>query len=80
MKTETNLNSKQNKNKTPVRIGTSYFDSFYSAVRYYAAQHETAQDVTRKLEEKLIHIGLPPVKKGERVLLSHSEGRYFIES
>jgi hypothetical protein len=43
-----------------VQIGTSYFFDRESANHYYAQQHETADDVTRKLAEGMIHIGVPP--------------------
>jgi len=58
--------------------GTSYFVSRFHAIQYYRKQNETARDVDRKLSEGLIHIGLPPTRDGQRVVLIDDYTRYAI--
>jgi len=47
------------------RIGTSYFVNLAAACRYFKPYGYDAADVTRKLAEGEIHLGKPPVMKGE---------------
>ncbi len=65
------------KNKTT--YGTSHFISFPAAVRYYANQGENMLTTRLKIEEKSISIGAPELKKGQKLIINQSEGRYFIE-
>lgn len=67
--------------------GTSYFATLDAAISYYWTQSgnetkvghdEAVKAVNTKLKEKSIHIGFPPVKKGQQVKLNLMEGRYFI--
>lgn len=58
--------------------GTSHFDSFDAARRYFRAMGFDAPAVMRKLKAGEIHIGKPRTCRGERVTLNHDEGRYFI--
>ena len=60
--------------------GTCYFPSFTAAVVYYEDYHykNTRAAVLRKLMEEEIHIGLPPVTDGERVICIDGGLRYGI--
>jgi len=60
--------------------GTSYFFSRAAAIRYYKDYHydDTAAAVDRKLREGEIHIGKPPLKAGERLIMLDGGKRYGI--
>ena len=60
-------------------IGTSHFRSRSAAVRYYARQGENAAAVDRKLKAGEIHLGKPPLERGDTLSLIKDEGRYQIE-
>ena len=61
--------------------GTSYFVSMAKAIRYYALYEDDAEAVTkRKLEAGEIHIGKPPMKKGDKLTIIDNGARYAIES
>jgi hypothetical protein len=63
-----------------MRIGTSYFISRRTAVRYYKTHGGfTKKDVNRKIEDGEIHIGQPPLKPGQRLVLIDRYTRYAIE-
>ena len=66
--------------KSKTKWGTSHFISYTSARNYYSKQGESREAVDRKIEEKLITIGKPDLKPGERLIVNFEEGRYFIES
>lgn len=59
--------------------GTSHFESYSAALKYYKPYGYDNLAINRKISEGEIHIGKPQSKPGEKVLLNHSEGRYFIE-
>lgn len=65
------------------RIGTAYFVSKASAILYYSDYELTAIDaidtVNRKLAEGSIHIGKPPARPGDRVVIIDNGTRYAIE-
>ncbi len=72
------------KKKLNTTYGTSHFVSHRLAVKYYLPQYENdpvaALDaVSIKLKEKSISIGAPELKKGQKLIINQSEGRYFIE-
>jgi hypothetical protein len=60
--------------------GTSHFPSISHAVKYYKRQHETADDVRRKIKEGLINIGPPTAVHGESVILVDDGLRYAIQT
>jgi hypothetical protein len=60
------------------RIGTPYFESLNSAYNYYRTQLYNAEAVREKIAAGEIHIGRPPLKKDETLVLNVEEGRYFI--
>lgn len=65
-------------------IGTSFFISNASAVRYYMVEENSSYEqaklsVTRKLQEGLIHIGKPDLKPGQRLVYLDRGNRYGIE-
>lgn len=62
------------------RVGTPYFESFLAALMYYDGYGcaTIVVAVQCKIYAGEIHIGIPPTKNGERVILDGS-GRYFIE-
>lgn len=62
-----------------MQIGTSYFVSKSAALRYYAYEGATESSIERKLAEGLIHIGKPPLKPGERLLVIDDGTRYAID-
>lgn len=59
-------------------VGTSYFPSLETAIRYYRDYSEDRQSVTRKLELGEIHIGQPPRKLGDKLLLIDAGTRWAI--
>jgi len=63
-----------------VITGTDYFVDRKSANSYYAEQGYSRSDVTNKITNKEIHIGKPPLKKGERLLIVDNGRRYAIET
>lgn len=58
--------------------GTSHFESFDAARKYYAAYGFSGKDVLRKLAEEEIHIGPPSVPRAGKLLLD-ADGRYYIQ-
>ena len=64
-----------------MRIGTSYFESLRSAIKYYHEYHyaDTKKAVERKLKCGEIHIGKPTIKDGDRLYINE-DGRYFIQT
>jgi hypothetical protein len=60
-------------------IGTPYFVSKLSAIRYYREYRydNTEQTVERKLAEGEIYIGRPEIKANEELFVR--EGRYHIQ-
>jgi hypothetical protein len=62
------------------RTGTSYFASLSAALRYYKSYGLNRAHVFCKLADGEIHIGVPPLKRGESYTLDAVEGRYTIVS
>jgi hypothetical protein len=60
-------------------IGTSYFPSRKAAKQYYVYEQATYPDIDRKIAEGLIHIGLPPCQRGQRIVLIDNGTRYAVE-
>ena len=65
------------------QYGTSHFEDWMAAVRYYKPYEnnnlqQSYKAVERKIKEGVIHIGPPEVKPGESISLNEEEGRYFI--
>lgn len=61
-------------------IGTHHFDSYTSAIRYYADYGLSPSEVKYKARNGEIVIGRKPsTKAGDKLLLNRSEGRYFVE-
>lgn len=63
----------------PLTIGTSYFVSKMHALRYYDHEGATLNDIAIKEAEGLIHIGKPPIRPGDRLVLLDDGARYGIE-
>ena len=63
-------------------VGTSYFVSIDRAAMYYRDYHfkDGFATVRRKLNDGEIHIGKPPLKEGERLIVIDNGTRYAIES
>lgn len=65
------------------RWGTSHFVNMDLAIKYYWPYAHTYADVVRLVERKLaegeIHLGLPEVKAGQRVVVIDEGTRYGIE-
>lgn len=65
------------------RIGTSHFVSMDKAIKYYRSYARMYAEVVRLIERKLaegeIHLGLPEVKAGQRVVVIDEGTRYAIE-
>ena len=59
--------------------GTSYFATYTMAREYYAQQGDSREQVDTKIREGSIHIGVPPLKKNQKLIYNSQEGRYFIE-
>lgn len=59
--------------------GTSYFVNRYSAIKYLSAFGFDEKNVDHRLACKEIHIGKPPFKEGESLILNEDEGRYYID-
>lgn len=57
-----------------IMVGTSHFISLSHAERYYSSKGT----VQTKLDEGLISIGKPSIKKGDK-LAYDSDGRYIIK-
>jgi len=66
--------------KNPTRIGTSYFKSISDAVRYYRDYDLDREDVMEKIRKGEIHIGKPPVRDEEHIILDPLENRYFYQT
>jgi hypothetical protein len=60
-------------------IGTSYFVSRLKAYEYYKAYGCTVQNVDTKIAEGEIHIGQPPLKAGENLVIIDNGTRYAIQ-
>lgn len=58
--------------------GTCYFITLAAAASYYRSYGDDLASVRRKVAEKLIHIGRPPLKSGEKAVLD-ADGRYFVK-
>lgn len=63
----------------PVRIGTSYFLSFLSALRYYKPYGFDESDIQGKLAAGEIHIGKPPTGQGQKLVMIDRATRWAIE-
>lgn len=65
------------------RFGTSHFVSMDKAIEYYnpyaASYADVVKLVERQLAEGEIHLGLPEVKAGQRVVVIDEGTRYAIE-
>lgn len=63
-------------------IGTSHFDSRFSANDYYAQYGYSAHDVGLKISSGEITIGRPKLSSGEPdySAWTDSDGRYFIKT
>lgn len=59
-------------------IGTNYFPSLSHALAYYRPQGFNGADVKRKLDEKEIHVGKPPLKDGDT--LFERDFRWHVQS
>jgi len=61
--------------------GTSYFVNRDAAIAYYKPYHfdSVLAAVARKLADGEIHIGKPPLKKGQRITVIDDGLRYAIE-
>lgn len=64
-----------------MRIGTSYFVSRHSALRYYASQEvdATLAMIDRKIADGEIHIGKPDIGPWQRLVVIDHGTRYAIE-
>jgi hypothetical protein len=64
-----------------LRIGTPYFITKQAAIKYYTpyGYFDPKAAVERKLKDKEIYIGEPPLKPNQRAVLDRTEGRYIIE-
>lgn len=60
-------------------LGTSYFVSYAMACKYYALQGDDRQAVKRKIKEGEIHIGFPPVRPGDNIVIIDNGTRYAIQ-
>jgi hypothetical protein len=64
-----------------LRYGTSYFTSTPAAFRYYKRHGGFSKDIVeRKFACGEIHIGKPPLKAGQRLVLIDKGIRYAIET
>lgn len=63
-----------------VTTGTSYFPTKATADDYYRPYGFDAAGVQRKIDEGEIHLGLPPVAEGERIVMVDEDLRYGIRS
>lgn len=61
-----------------ITVGTSYFTSKKAAIRYYAYENATADDIDRKIAEGLIHIGKPELEPGEYCTTIDNHARYAV--
>lgn len=61
-----------------IRIGTSYFMNWASAVRYYKDYGYDRNEVDSMIAEGQIHLGKPLLKPGEILEVIEREGRYAI--
>jgi hypothetical protein len=59
-------------------IGTCYFIGINRAVRYYRDYGLDRSAVIAKIAAGEVHIGKPPTKEGETLVINIPEGRYFI--
>ena len=61
-----------------MKTGTCYFPSLTQAHRYYYPYYgdKTCAVMDQKLKTEEIHIGKPPLKPGERLVIE--DGRYHI--
>jgi hypothetical protein len=64
------------------RVGTAYFVSTELAAQYYRDYDglDGYETVRNKLDDGEIHIGKPPIKSGERIVIIDNGTRYAIES
>jgi len=62
-----------------MKIGTSHFNSFASAVKYYNQYGFDVEDIETKITNKEIFVGKPLLKEGE-MLSTDNDGRYQIET
>jgi hypothetical protein len=60
-------------------IGTCYFVSHFAAYKYYRAYGCTKEEVRRKIQDREIVIGFPPVKQGENIVIVDNGTRYAIQ-
>lgn len=60
-------------------IGTCYFVSHYAAYKYYKEYGCNKDEVRRKIRDREIVIGFPPVKQGENIVIVDNGTRYAIE-
>lgn len=62
-------------------VGTAWFVNKAAAIRYYREYefNNAESAVERKLAEGQIHIGQPPLKSGEALLLIDNGTRYAID-
>ena len=61
-----------------IRWGTPNFVSLEAAVKYYATYGEDREDVEYKIENKIIFIGKPELRKGDTLVIDE-DGRYHLE-
>lgn len=63
-----------------MRTGTSHFVSYPRAVKYYSVyESDPVAAVNRRLHAGEIHIGRPPIKPGQRLVMIDNGLRYAIE-
>lgn len=58
--------------------GTSYFVSLAKAAQYYRDYGYSMADIERKVAAGEIHIGKPPLNRGEKLLIIDDGTRYAI--
>lgn len=59
-------------------IGTSYFVDKAAAVRYYAPYGYDSTAVQAMFDADEIHLGKPPLARGDAAKIDRAEGRYYI--
>ena len=65
-----------------MRIGTSFFPTKKDAILYYNGYKLYSRYVDKAIAEGIIHIGIPPLKDGEKLLLVNENPglRWFIST
>ena len=59
--------------------GTNYFVSHFAAYKYYKDYGCDKEEVRRKIRDREIIIGFPPVQPGENIVIIDDGTRYAIQ-